>query len=147
MHQSNPQISILVLLFLCSASLFASVLMPAHATTSTSPVVTKGQLEILHNNNIVLQAQVQGAQLQKQLDEAGTEPAMNVPRESRHQTNARPVVVEITGAGKKLSAIVQLPNGQQTTLTTGSSLPGTGLTVKSITLAGVTLSDGSSLSF
>lgn len=146
MPQSNSQISLSVLLFLGSA-LLTSVLMPVHATTSTSPAVTLGQLETLHNNNIVLQAQVQGAQLQKQLEEAGTEPGTGVAGESRNPMKARPTVVEITGAGKKLSAVVQLPDGQQTTLTTGNKLPGTGLTVKSITLAGVTLSDGSSLSF
>ncbi|MGS6463428.1 type IV pilus biogenesis protein PilP, partial [Enterobacter intestinihominis] len=89
--------------------------------------VTKGQLEQLHIRNIILQAEVQGAQLQRQLEEnqagAGTvapslpgaivgetslpgQPARTVP------ANNRPVVLEINGRDQKLRATLQLPSGQ-----------------------------------
>ncbi|MGS6323940.1 type IV pilus biogenesis protein PilP, partial [Enterobacter hormaechei] len=142
--------------------------LPVQASQSTNQQVsqpaevTKGQLEQLHIRNIMLQAEVQGAQLQRQLEEnqagAGTvapslpgaivgetslpgQPARTVP------ANNRPVVLEINGRDQKLRATLQLPSGQSLVVSPGSRIPGLESTVRSITLAGVTLSDGTLLAF
>lgn len=134
----------------------------SQSTNQQAAEVTKGQLEQLHIRNIILQAEVQGAQLQRQLEEnqsgAGTtvtslpgaivgdtalpgQPARTVP------ANNRPVVLEINGRDKNLRATLQLPSGQSLVVSPGSRIPGLESTVRSITLAGVTLSDGTLLAF
>ena len=59
----------------------------------------------------------------------------------------RPVVLEINGRDKNLRATLQLQSGQSLVVSPGSRIPGMDSTVKSITLAGVTLSDGTLLAF
>ncbi|WP_096151743.1 type IV pilus biogenesis protein PilP [Enterobacter hormaechei] len=126
------------------------------------PGVTKGQLEQLHIRNVILQAEVQGAQLQRQLEEnqssVGT-PATALPGASFGDTSMpgqparpvtasnRPVVLEINGRDKNLRATLQLQSGLSLVVSPGSRIPGMESTVKSITLAGVTLSDGTLLAF
>lgn len=124
--------------------------------------VTKGQLEQLHIRNIILQAEVQGAQLQRQLEEnksgAGSiTPALpgtivgetSLPGQSARTVPSanRPVVLEINGRDKNLRATLQLPSGQSLVVSPGSRIPGLESTVRRITLAGVTLSDGTLLAF
>ncbi|WP_252651717.1 type IV pilus biogenesis protein PilP, partial [Shigella sonnei] len=58
-----------------------------------------------------------------------------------------PVIMEINGKDKRLNAVLRMADGRQTSVTTGSQLPGTSVTVKSISLSGVTLSDGTTLTF
>ncbi|EAA9976543.1 type IV pilus biogenesis protein PilP [Salmonella enterica subsp. enterica serovar Kentucky] len=58
-----------------------------------------------------------------------------------------PVIMEINGKDKRLHAVLRMADGRQTSVTTGSQLPGTSVTVKSISLSGVTLSDGTTLTF
>lgn len=122
--------------------------------------LTTGELEDLQNRNILLEARVRGAQLEKQLEEAadgGSLPAAAVPgtlagtsmtpQAVPRQPQGLPVVLEISGRDRKLQAILRLADGRQTTVRTGSPLPGTALTVKSVTPAGVTLSNGTRLTF
>ncbi|MEG5609524.1 type IV pilus biogenesis protein PilP [Enterobacter hormaechei] len=124
--------------------------------------VTKGQLEQLHIRNIILQAEVQGAQLQRQLEEnqsggATSAPALpgaivgdtSLPGQPARSVavNNRPVVLEINGRDKNLRATLQLPSGQSLVVSPGNRIPGMESTVRSITLAGVTLSDGTLLAF
>ncbi len=54
--------------------------------------------------------------------------------------------MEINGKDKRLNAVLRMADGRQTSVTTGSQL-GTIVTVKSISLSGVTLSDGTTLTF
>ncbi|WP_164099302.1 type IV pilus biogenesis protein PilP, partial [Serratia marcescens] len=83
----------------------------------------KGQLEQLHIRNVILQAEVQGAQLQRQLEEnqsSASTPATALPGASFGDTslpgqparpvtmNNRPVVLEINGRDKNLRATLQL---------------------------------------
>ncbi|KAA0643573.1 type IV pilus biogenesis protein PilP [Escherichia coli] len=56
-------------------------------------------------------------------------------------------IMEINGKDKRLNAVLRMADGRQTSVTTGSQLPGTSVTVKSISLSGVTLSDGTTLTF
>ncbi|STB73761.1 type IV pilus biogenesis protein PilP [Citrobacter koseri] len=150
---------------LLAAIMLATVSGGAPASDSTSsqvtPALTKGELEALNNRNILLQAQVQGAQLERQLKEnrdgtpSATAPGSpawpQVPGDSVNppsaRTGGRTTVLEITGRDRALRATLMLANGQLTTVTTGSRLPGSPLTVKSISLAGVMLSDGTTLTF
>ena len=114
---------------------------------TTQPLVTIGELEAQQNRNILLQAKVQGAQLQKQLEESD----VNLPSVSEQPTSKNrkelPVIMEINGKDKRLHAVLRMADGRQTSVTTGSQLPGTSVTVKSISLSGVTLSDGTTLTF
>ena len=127
-----------------------------------SPVATKGELEELQIRNILLQAKVQGAQLQRQLEEnqsgsaSASAPApgtaigyTSLPGEPTRLIagNTRPVVLEISGRDKQLRATLALPSGQTLVVAPGNRIPGLEHTVKSISLGGVTLSDGSQLAF
>ncbi|MBY6260026.1 type IV pilus biogenesis protein PilP [Phytobacter diazotrophicus] len=62
-------------------------------------------------------------------------------------TNTRPIVLEINGRDRQLKATLQLTSGQTLVVSPGSRLPGAEQTVKSISLTGVTLSDGTLLTF
>ncbi|HFW3088920.1 TPA: type IV pilus biogenesis protein PilP [Salmonella enterica subsp. enterica serovar Reading] len=149
------------------------------ATTAmaTPPVpppgsITLGMLERVQQKNLLLAAQVQTAQLQRQLEEAGSEntaisgnavsaqpgvtpptavPGMVQDRRDipRTQGTVRPQVLEISGKGSTLHALLQMPDGSQPEVSTGSrvAVGKTTLTVSRISLTGVTLSDGSELSF
>ncbi|MEI7307108.1 type IV pilus biogenesis protein PilP [Pectobacterium atrosepticum] len=127
-------------------------------TSQIAPSATMGQLEELHTKNILLQAKVQGAQLSRQLEENQTgansrTQSTVIPPQLGETTNplsisrTRPVVLEINGRDRKLQAQLLLSNGQMITVTPGSQIPSSGVTVKSISISGVTLSDGSILTF
>ncbi|ELT9933914.1 type IV pilus biogenesis protein PilP [Escherichia coli] len=128
---------------------------------TTQPLVTIGELEAQQNRNILLQAKVQGAQLQKQLEESDVNLSSetvsgfsgvtaSLPSSEQPTSKNRkelPVIMEINGKDKRLHAVLRMADGRQTSVTTGSQLPGTSVTVKSISLSGVTLSDGTTLTF
>lgn len=128
---------------------------------TTQPLVTIGELEAQQNRNILLQAKVQGAQLQKQLEESdvnlssetvsGCSETASLPSVSEQPAPKNrkelPIIMEINGKDKRLHAVLRMADGRQTSVTTGSQLPGTSVTVKSISLSGVTLSDGTTLTF
>ncbi|HAG0927966.1 TPA: type IV pilus biogenesis protein PilP [Salmonella enterica] len=150
------------------------------ASASTPPVpppgsITLGMLEQIQQKNLLLAAKVQTAQLQRQLEEAGSEgtisagtgtvtspggmsPSSSVPGvpgqqngsvSSRDRTIPRPQVLEISGKGSALRALLQMPDGSQPEVSAGSRvvIGKSTLTVSRISLSGVTLSDGSELSF
>ncbi len=109
----------------------------------------------------MVQAKVQGAQLQKQLEESDVTSSSetvsgfsgvtaSLPSVSEQPTSKNrkelPVIMEINGKDKRLNAVLRMADGR-TSVTTGSQLPGTSVTVKSISLSGVTLSDGTTLTF
>ncbi|HGJ5065142.1 TPA: type IV pilus biogenesis protein PilP [Salmonella enterica subsp. enterica serovar Muenchen] len=135
--------------------------------------ITLGMLERVQQKNLLLAAQVLTAQLQRQLEEAGSETTSTsgsavgtqpgatpapaaVPgmvQDSRETTRTpgpvRPQVLEISGKGSALHALLQMPDGSRPEVSTGSrvTVGKTTLTVSRISLTGVTLSDGSELSF
>lgn len=125
-------------------------------------LVTIEELEAQQNQNILLQTKVQGAQLQKQLDESeislslggassNSYASSSVPLNSEQKTSRNrkelPVIMEINGKDKRLRAVLRMADGHHTSVVTGSTLHGTSLTVKSISLSGVTLSDGTIITF
>ncbi|EIB3185967.1 type IV pilus biogenesis protein PilP [Salmonella enterica] len=146
-------------------------------TDSVPPVappgsITLGMLEHIQQKNLLLAAQVQTAQLKRQLEEAGSDtpaaatiapsaPGLTVPSQgaglpdstvtSRGQgTGAvRPQVLEISGKGSALYAVLQMPDGSRPEVTAGSrvTIGKATLTVSRVSLSGVTFSDGSELSF
>ncbi|EBA4670587.1 type IV pilus biogenesis protein PilP [Salmonella enterica] len=134
--------------------------------------ITLGMLEQIQQKNLLLAAKVQTAQLQRQLAEAGSEasgsagaiagtvtpssssvPGMPGQQDGRgvshSQAVARPQVLEISGKGSVLRALLQMPDGSQPEVSAGSRvvIGKSTLTVSRISLSGVTLSDGSELSF
>ncbi|EAN8329540.1 type IV pilus biogenesis protein PilP [Salmonella enterica] len=143
-------------------------------TDSVPPVappgsITLGMLEHIQQKNLLLAAQVQTAQLKRQLEEAGSyAPAVSSPvsqgepsspvmvqpdsvSPSRGQgTGAvRLQVLEISGKGSALYAVLQMPDGSRPEVTAGSrvTIGKATLTVSRVSLSGVTFSDGSELSF
>ena len=125
---------------------------------TTQPLVTIGELEAQQNRNILLQAKVQGAQLEESDVNLSSETVSgfsgvtaSLPSVSEQPTSKNrkelPVIMEINGKDKRLHAVLRMADGRQTSVTTGSQLPGTSVTVKSISLSGVTLSDGTTLTF
>ncbi|EEN5590158.1 type IV pilus biogenesis protein PilP [Salmonella enterica] len=147
----------------------------ASVTDSVPPVappgsITLGMLEHIQQKNLLLAAQVQTAQLKRQLEEAGSDtPAaaataqsalgLTAPSQgvglpdsmaaSREQGTVRPQVLEISGKGSALYAVLQMPDGSRPEVTRGSrvTIGKATLTVSRVSLSGITLSDGSALSF
>ncbi|EBB3392705.1 type IV pilus biogenesis protein PilP [Salmonella enterica] len=130
--------------------------------------LTGGQLEVLQAKTLLLEAQVQAARLQKELTTAetagdgGSGPAagpfaMNMPADrgatpvqanpAATRAPGRITVLEVSGRGNALQATLSFPDGRRSVVKAGNTLPGSTLTVKAISLSGVTLSDGQQLTF
>lgn len=113
---------------------------------------TVGDLEQLTAQNVLLAAQLQGEQLQRQLRDsrndgqasstAPTLPGSLTIAPAPAPKAAAGKVLEISGTGARLSARVALADGSVLDVVPGQVFPGTGLTVKSLSAVGVTLSDG-----
>ncbi|EJZ6456047.1 type IV pilus biogenesis protein PilP [Salmonella enterica subsp. enterica serovar Braenderup] len=130
--------------------------------------LTGGQLEALQARTLLLEAQVQAARLQKELTttetagDGGKGPAagpfaMNMPADvgatpvqaapAATRAPGRITVLEVSGRGNALQATLSFPDGRRSVVKAGNTLPGSTLTVKAISLSGVTLSDGQQLTF
>ncbi|EBF9198885.1 type IV pilus biogenesis protein PilP [Salmonella enterica] len=134
--------------------------------------ITLGMLEDVQQKNLLLAAKVQTAQLQRQLEEAGSDAqAVVTPASSaaglassapgtgqpdnlvaprmKDAGAARPQVLEISGKGSALYAVLQMPDGSRPEVTRGSrvTIGKATLTVSRVSLSGITLSDGSALPF
>jgi len=141
---------------------------PSTEPADTVPIfpgssVTGGQLEVLQGKNLLLEAQVQAARLQKELTTVETARAAdNAPVLSTSVTGiptdmsttpaaakkpGRIAVLEVSGRGKNLQATLVFPDGQRSVVQAGSVLPGSTLKVKAISLSSVTLSDDQQLTF
>ncbi|EAA9289023.1 type IV pilus biogenesis protein PilP [Salmonella enterica subsp. diarizonae] len=134
--------------------------------------ITLGMLEDVQQKNLLLAAKVQTAQLQRQLEEAGSDaqavvttapsaaglassapgtgqPDNLVAPRVKDAGAARPQVLEISGKDNKLYALLQMPDGSRPEVTRGSrvTIGKATLTVSRLSLNGITLSDGSELPF
>ncbi|EDL0764046.1 type IV pilus biogenesis protein PilP [Salmonella enterica subsp. enterica serovar Muenchen] len=154
----------------------AAAAVPSTQTADTSASVpinpgaglTGGQLEALQAKTLLLEAQVQAARLQKELTttetagDGGKGPAagpfaMNMPADvgatpvqaapAATRAPGRITVLEVSGRGNALQATLSFPDGRRSVVKAGNTLPGSTLTVKAISLSGVTLSDGQQLTF
>lgn len=154
----------------------AAAAVPSTPTADTSESVpinpgaglTGGQLEALQAKTLLLEAQVQAARLQKELTTTETAGAgengpaagpfaMNVPADvgatpvqaapAATRAPGRITVLEVSGRGNALQATLSFPDGRRSVVKAGNALPGSTLTVKAISLSGVTLSDGQQLTF
>ncbi|MCW7761515.1 type IV pilus biogenesis protein PilP [Photorhabdus luminescens] len=134
----------------------------AMGITAASAGVTVGQLEHLQAKNLLLEAELQRAKLQRQLAESQhlglmgsndidlpvtVSPVITVGHPVTRPVLTRPVVQEIYGRGNALRASVSLPGYGVMELAGGDAVPGTQFKVKVITLSAVTLSDDSVLTF
>lgn len=134
--------------------------------------ITLGMLEDVQQKNLLLAAKVQTAQLQRQLEDAGSDaqavvttaplaaglassapgtgqPDNLVAPRVKDAGAARPQVLEISGKDNKLYALLQMPDGSRPEVTRGSrvTIGKATLTVSRVSLNGITLSDGSELPF
>ncbi|EJE2973050.1 type IV pilus biogenesis protein PilP [Salmonella enterica] len=134
--------------------------------------ITLGMLEDVQQKNLLLAAKVQTAQLQRQLEDAGSDaqavvttapsaaglassapgtgqPDNLVAPRVKDAGAARPQVLEISGKDNRLYALLQMPDGSRPEVTRGSrvTIGKATLTVSRVSLNGITLSDGSELPF
>ncbi|EKA8564091.1 type IV pilus biogenesis protein PilP [Salmonella enterica] len=153
-----------------TADTSASVPMTERVPINPGAGLTGGQLEALQAKTLLLEAQVQAARLQKELTTAetagdgGNGPAaaagpfaMNMPADvgvtpvqaapAATRAPGRIAVLEVSGRGNALQATLSFPDGRRSVVKAGNTLPGSTLTVKAISLSGVTLSDGQQLTF
>lgn len=164
MHNVNP---ISRCWLFCIIAVFSQQSLATEIPVSTDAEnVTIGQLEAIQSRNFLLEQQVQTARLTRQLRESQTEnpvsPTVNPPvvmpfiPGAEQQAAGVPVsrnvtgtvrLQEIYGRGSQLRARIVLSQGGVTEVSAGDPLPGSKLTVKSITLNAVKLSDGAELSF
>ncbi|EFS1349037.1 type IV pilus biogenesis protein PilP [Salmonella enterica] len=153
-----------------TADTSASVPMTERVPINPGAGLTGGQLEALQAKTLFLEAQVQAARLQKELTTTetagggGNGPAaaagpfaMNMPADvgatpvqaapAATRAPGRIAVLEVSGRGNALQATLSFPDGRRSVVKAGNTLPGSTLTVKAISLSGVTLSDGQQLTF
>ncbi|MBU9819870.1 type IV pilus biogenesis protein PilP [Rahnella sp. BCC 1045] len=170
MHNVNPASRFWLLgIFaaFCQPSLAAETPVSAEAGN-----VTIGQLEAIQSRNFLLEQQVQTARLTRQLRESESETqtsqAANVPPSLPFIPSGPPTtgvvqqaaraasdrggqvsvrLQEIYGRGSQLRARIVLPQGGVTEVSVGDQLPDSKVSVKSITVNTVKLSDGTELSF
>ncbi|WP_447883224.1 type IV pilus biogenesis protein PilP [Serratia fonticola] len=134
---------------------FLSLLLLFGFVNAGAAPATVGDLEQLTAQNVLLAAQLQGEQLQRQLRDSRNDGQASPPVSAvsalpgASKVVPAPVpkaaagkVLEISGTGPRLSARVALADGSILDVVMGQVFPGTGLTVKSLSTAGVTLSDG-----
>lgn len=134
-----------------NASFLSLFLLFGFANANAAPA-TVGDLEQLTAQNVLLAAQLQGEQLQRQLRDSRNDgqASSHVPVLPGAPVTVNPPVpkvtagkvLEISGTGQRLSARVALADGSVLDVVPGQVFPGTGLTVKSLSASGVTLSDG-----
>lgn len=106
---------------------------------------TVGELESVQENNLLLEARLKGARMLAEMAKHNepAQPLSVLPRGATPASPSAPVsmLTGIHGKGGVLTAELQR-NGLTHELRNGNPWPGSRLTVKSITLKGVTLSDG-----
>ncbi|MFV8760800.1 type IV pilus biogenesis protein PilP [Yersinia enterocolitica] len=159
MHKNNP-VCLLLLLVIWVGSVKATRDQTLAKTAVTSNVIV-GQLESIQQKNMLLEAQLHTARLQRQLRENGREAlavggnvlssgqanspiacsAVSSPRGATLQLE------EIYGRGHVLLARLRLTAGGVVEVRQGDRLPGSSLKVTAITDSVVKLSDGTVMSF
>ncbi|HEY3591481.1 MAG TPA: type IV pilus biogenesis protein PilP [Buttiauxella sp.] len=168
MHNVNPACRLWLLGILAAFS--QQSLATESPVTADADNVTIGQLEAIQSRNFLLEQQVQTARLTRQLRENETQesevasapaplpfiPSGTLSTGEAHQAPGIPIMKrdlvpvrlqEIYGRGTQLHARLLLPQGGIMEVSAGDPLPGGKLTVKSVTLNAVKLSDGTELSF
>ncbi|MFQ6245936.1 type IV pilus biogenesis protein PilP [Yersinia enterocolitica] len=156
MHKNNP-VGLLLLLVIWVGSVKATSDQTLAKTAVTSNV-TVGQLESIQQKNMLLEAQLHTARLQRQLHENGrgtlpvdgnvTSPwQANPPIAASSPLGATLQLEEIYGRGHVLLARLRLTAGGVVEVRQGDRLPGSPLKVTAITDSVVKLSDGTVMSF
>ncbi|MBW5814212.1 MULTISPECIES: type IV pilus biogenesis protein PilP [Yersinia] len=159
MHKNNPGWLWLPLV-IWAGSIHAADFQTSAKTTDISSV-TVGQLESIQQKNMLLEAQVHTARLQRQLRESEqdtlpvdgnvTSPGQeNIPKAGSAAASPEGAILqleEIYGRGNPLRARIRLATGGVVEVTQGDILPGSSLKVMAITDSVVKLSDGSVMSF
>lgn len=120
--------------------------------STTGQPLNMGSLEVIQSETVLFEAQVSRARALDELQKSGSEataslpfnpapPADGNPQAIKGTTdNTPPEVIEISGQGTSLSALLSLSNGNQVYVRTGGRVPGTDYTVSKITLDEVVLS-------
>lgn len=159
MHKNNP-VCLLLLLVIWVGSVNATRDQTLAKTAVTSNV-TVGQLESIQQKNMLLEAQLHTARLQRQLRENGQETRpvdgnvmspwqANSPIAGSAVSSPRGATLqleEIYGRGHVLLARLRLTAGGVVEVRQGDRLPGSSLKVTAITDSVVKLSDGTVMSF
>ena len=156
MHKNNP-VYLLLLLVIWVGSVKATRDQTLAKTAVTSNV-TVGQLESIQQKNMLLEAQLHTARLQRQLRENGQETRpvdgnvtspwqANPPIAASSPPGATLQLEEISGRGHALLARIRLTAGGVVEIRQGDRLPGSSLKVTAITDSVVKLSDGTVMSF
>ncbi|MFV8761216.1 type IV pilus biogenesis protein PilP [Yersinia enterocolitica] len=156
MHKNNP-ICLLLPLVIGGGSVKATSGQTL-AKTAVASNVTVGQLESIQQKNMLLEAQLHTARLQRQLRENGQETRpvdgnvmspwqANPPIAASSPRGATLQLEEIYGRGHVLLARLRLTAGGVVEVRQGDRLPGSSLKVTAITDSVVKLSDGTVMSF
>lgn len=130
------------------------LLLTASAVAADTGTGTLGQLEVIQQQNILLTSQAETARLQKQIRDSesdgvnsGSSGADNLPAVSvsTPPTNGLPTTDSIVGRNGMLMATLQLANGARLDVKAGEKIAGTTWTVARITLNGVWINNGHSV--
>ncbi|CAI2029791.1 type IV pilus biogenesis protein PilP [Serratia fonticola] len=108
---------------------------------------TLGQLEIIQQQNILLNGKAETARLQKQIRDSDQNP-QDTPLSdapsgmASSRAGSLPTIDSIVGRGSPAMATLQLANGARVDVKTGEKIPGTAWSVTRITMNGVWISNG-----
>jgi type IV pilus biogenesis protein PilP len=134
-------------------ALWGTLMLTASVMAAGMDSGTLGQLEIIQQQNILLTSKAETARLQKQIrdsesDGAGSSsgadnlPAVSVPTQA---TSGLPTTDSIVGHNGTLMATLRLTNGARMDVKAGEKITGTPWKVARITLNGVWLDSGHSV--
>ncbi|HID3656875.1 TPA: type IV pilus biogenesis protein PilP [Serratia marcescens] len=133
--------------------------LPTAATTAFAQreagrALNLGELEAIQAETVLFEAQLARAKAFSELQKNGYDRSLDrpfnpaPPAQDTHETKGAvddmppPKIVQITGMGKRFTALLMLSNGNQVTVQPGNHIPGSDYVVKSVTLNDVIVMKG-----
>ncbi|MGC6031345.1 type IV pilus biogenesis protein PilP [Enterobacter kobei] len=133
-------------------ALWGALILTASAMAADMDSGTLGQLEVIQQQNILLTSQAETARLRKEIRDSesdgagnGSSGADNLPAVSTPTANGLPTTDSIVGRNGTLMATLRLTNGARVDVKAGEKITGTPWTVARITLNGVWINNGHSV--
>lgn len=144
-----------VIFLFCSVSVFADTEKSIVIDKPKPEQLNVGLMESIQGNTVIIEAKIINARAQSELQKFGSV-GMDIPlntamplqpiesnRDGKITNSAQslPQIIEISGAGKNLSAKLVTSNGNHLSVVNGTQISGSDYTVKKLTITNVLVSD------
>ncbi|HDL6535732.1 TPA: type IV pilus biogenesis protein PilP [Yersinia enterocolitica] len=144
-----------VVFLLCSVNAFADNEKPILIDKLNSDELNIGLMESIQGNTVITEAKLINARAQAELQKVGSvgvsiplntamplQPAeSNKDGKAINSAQSLPQIIEISGAGKNLSAKLVTSNGNYLSVVNGTQIAGSDYIVKELTMTNVLVSD------